>query len=237
MSRPLGEDDSNDSNSLPTSRLGRKDYWEECYDVEFDNYIDHGDEGEVWFGKGIVKRIVTWMSENIHDRSVSILDIGCGNGHLLNELAHQGFFKLTGTDYVPKAVELAIIIARNKNLGSFIRFGVADITDEPSKLFSDPIFNDGFDIVLDKGTYDAICLNPYEDIQMIRGKYYSNLIRILKSNSLYIIASCNWTKDELLNHFCFYNSELIYFTEMLTPNYTYGGKKGNQVTCIILKKI
>lgn len=39
-----------------------------------------------------------WISKFINDKSYSIIDIGCGNGHLLFELKHLGFTDLTGLD-------------------------------------------------------------------------------------------------------------------------------------------
>ena len=52
----------------------------------------------------------------------------------------------------------------------------------------------------DKGTYDAICLNP-DDPKEKRNRYYSNVRKLLKDGALFVITSCNWTEEELKSHF------------------------------------
>ena len=57
-----------------------------------------------------------------------------------------------------------------------------------------------YDVVLDKGTYDAICMNP-DDAQNQRIKYRQAVGRLVRNGGLFIITSCNWTQAELLQHF------------------------------------
>lgn len=63
----------------------------------------------------------------------------------------------------------------------------------------DDSLND-FSVALDKGTYDAICLDP-EDSRTKRLKYKTNVFKLLKDNGLFIITSCNWTDKELVDYF------------------------------------
>lgn len=58
------------------------------YDEEYDNFADHGDRGEVWFGSNVSKQIVKWLTEraDVNKENVRVLDIGCGNGDLLFKL-------------------------------------------------------------------------------------------------------------------------------------------------------
>lgn len=58
----------------------------------------------------------------------------------------------------------------------------------------------GYAVVLDKGTYDAISLNP-ENARSQRNLYKTNLKKILRHRGLFVIASCNWTEEELKQHF------------------------------------
>lgn len=57
-----------------------------------------------------------------------------------------------------------------------------------------------FDVCLDKGTYDAISLNP-DDATGCQAKYINNVSCLLASDGVFIICSCNWTKSELLAQF------------------------------------
>ena len=52
-----------------------------------------------------------WISEN-YPKDTRILEVGCGNGHLLVQLASEyGFVNLMGCDYSEKAITLAKEIA------------------------------------------------------------------------------------------------------------------------------
>ena len=57
-----------------------------------------------------------------------------------------------------------------------------------------------YDVVLDKGTYDAICMDP-DDTHNQRLKYQQAVGRLVHSGGLFIITSCNWTQAELLQQF------------------------------------
>ena len=57
-----------------------------------------------------------------------------------------------------------------------------------------------YDLVHDKGTYDAICLNP-DDPMDKRKCYYRNVRKMLKGGGLFVVTSCNWTEEELKSHF------------------------------------
>ena len=49
-SMPETEIDAEDGGFV-ASKLGTKDYWDGAYEKENDNFDDHGDVGEVWFGE------------------------------------------------------------------------------------------------------------------------------------------------------------------------------------------
>lgn len=57
-----------------------------------------------------------------------------------------------------------------------------------------------YSIVLDKGTYDAVSLNP-DNAVFQRQSYKTSLCKMLKQSGLFVISSCNWTEEELREHF------------------------------------
>ncbi|CAH1756777.1 10239_t:CDS:2 [Entrophospora sp. SA101] len=150
------------------SELGKKEYWDLLYKRENKNFQEFGDIGEIWFGQDSVEKMVISNSS----KSTSILDIGCGNGHLLLELAknHQ-YTNLVGIDYSSDAIELAKNIAKDQDFDHIISYYVYDFIENnddneigKSIFYQNYLSNKStnqqqkFDIILDKGTFDAITL-------------------------------------------------------------------------------
>ena len=79
-----------------------------------------------------------------------------------------------------------------------LKLQVCDVlkTSETNALCSDQ----KFDVCLDKGTYDAISLNP-KDAVGSQTMYIKNISGLLAPGGVFIICSCNWTEAELLAHF------------------------------------
>jgi hypothetical protein len=97
---------------------------------------------------------------------------------------------LHGIDYSEKAIILADSIC--KKAGFSVRFDVVDVLTER--------MSEHYDIAIDKGTYDAIGLSPVEPKQK-RYQYKDFVKSILKNNSIFLITSCNWTANELVEFF------------------------------------
>uniref|UniRef100_A0A1B6BZS1 Protein-lysine N-methyltransferase g.24743 n=2 Tax=Clastoptera arizonana TaxID=38151 RepID=A0A1B6BZS1_9HEMI len=214
------------NDELCSSELGTKKYWDVQYEREINNYNTHGDVGEVWFGEDSEYRIIRWLKScNRVDKSDSIVDIGCGNGMLLLELAKEKFTNLTGIDYSESAIELASKISSTQGFAD-ISFKVYDIIKETSIL-------DTFNIALDKGTYDAICLDP-EDSKSKRITYKNNIAKLLIDDGLFIITSCNWTDKELAE---FFKSHFTVLASIPAPSFKFGGKTGSLVSTIVFQKI
>ncbi|CAH1266301.1 METTL10 [Branchiostoma lanceolatum] len=218
---------ADDGGSFGPSELGTKEYWDAVYEQEKTNFKDNGDVGEIWFGEDCMERIVKWFREgSLVQKDDRILDIGCGNGALLVEMAKEGFTSLTGMDYSQPSVDLAVAISKTENVN--ITYQRADILDE-----EDPIFSvDRFDICTDKGTYDAISLSP-DDASQKRRTYVNHVHRLLKDSGLLVITSCNWTKEELTEHF---SSGFELVDEIRHPTFKFGGKTGTTTTSIVFRK-
>lgn len=211
---------------LESSELGTQEYWEKSYETEINNYISHGDVGEIWFDEDSQIRVLNWMLKcDSISESDSIVDLGCGNGMMLIELAREGFTQLTGLDYSPKGVQLAQSIADDQELE--IKYKVADLVSE--NLFTEV---GTFKIAHDKGTYDAISLHP-DNPKEKREAYITNVYKILETDGLLLITSCNWTEPELLLAF---QEKFKLFKSIPTPTFMFGGKVGNVVTSIVLQK-
>ncbi|KAK9700229.1 hypothetical protein RND81_08G225100 [Saponaria officinalis] len=114
------------------SMLGLQSYWDSAYSEELENFRQHGHAGEIWFGPEVMDTVASWTKglcidiskrrmlntvsgdksgqndHEVHDLSDwSVLDLGTGNGLLLQEIAKHGFSDLTGVDYSEGAVNLA----------------------------------------------------------------------------------------------------------------------------------
>ncbi|XP_037583030.1 EEF1A lysine methyltransferase 2 [Dermacentor silvarum] len=208
---------------LNPSELGTKTYWEEAYQNELSNFTNHGDVGEVWFGSKNECRVVRWLLQHA-DKTSHILDIGCGNGHLLVHLAKEGFNNLTGVDYVENAVILAKELAAKEAVS--VLFEVGDILEQDLPC---PSFSRKYDFVLDKGTYDAISLCP-DNPQKKRRCYLEVVSQLLATGGHFVIVSCNWTQQELTAHF---NRELVLLDTIPTPTFSFGGSQGKSVTALV----
>ena len=100
------------------SKLARKKHWDATFQIELENYENNGEEGENWYGKDVQKKTVQYIMEVFCPEtegspSLSLLDIGTGNGALLFKLTKKGIFRkfesvlLKGIDYSEHSVVFA----------------------------------------------------------------------------------------------------------------------------------
>lgn len=143
---------------------------------------------------------------------------------MLIELSNEGYTNLTGVDYSSKAVELATKVAKDQEHN--ITFKVADLLDDESVAQLGK-----FKVVHDKGTYDAVAL--MEGAKEKRAKYIRNVATLMEDDGMFIITSCNFTEDELIESF-----SKIFSKHAVIPTqvFVFGGKKGNIVTSLVFKK-
>ncbi|KAL0924177.1 hypothetical protein M5K25_004986 [Dendrobium thyrsiflorum] len=214
--------DEPDVNEDEPSMLGLQSYWDASYADDLANFHEHGHAGEVWFGAEVMDTLVAWTkrlylnlpqyriavdnndgkyaSDDIsnHLSGWSVLDIGTGNGLLLQELAKIGFSDLTGTDYSEGAIELSRNLAARNGI-SHIKFLVDDVLE--TKL------DKKFQLVMDKGTLDAIGLHP--DGPVKRLMYWDSVAKLVAPSGILVITSCNHTKDELLQEMESFNEKRL----------------------------
>lgn len=138
--------------------------------------------------------MVDWAIEHIPPSSnPSILEVGSGNGTLLFGLFDSGYDPSTlhGIDYSAGAVKLSTEIAKSR--------GASAITfSECNFLNNDPqtpqhIRREGqtdvWDLLLDKGTYDAIALGEKdEEGHSPAVGYPSRVTRLLKPGGYFLIT-------------------------------------------------
>ncbi|OVA14525.1 Methyltransferase domain [Macleaya cordata] len=207
------------------SVLGLQSYWDATYADELANFHEHGHAGEVWFGADVMDIVSSWTKnlctnasqdnmQNLsndagckpeadeHSAAVlstwNVLDIGTGNGLLLQEFAKQGFSDLTGTDYSEGAIDLARGLAERDGFTN-INFMVDDILE--TKLERQ------FRLVMDKGTFDAIGLHPDGHIKRIM--YWDSVSKLVAPGGILVITSCNSTKDELVQEVDTFNQRKL----------------------------
>ncbi|TYI72828.1 hypothetical protein E1A91_D07G086400v1 [Gossypium mustelinum] len=195
-----------------TTVLGLQNYRNGAYADELTSFRDHSHAGEIWIGAEIMDTVTSWtknlcidisqghMPNHVDEAKLesvaqdekylscwSVLDIGTGNGLLLQELAKQGFTDLTGIDYSEVAIDFARSHADRDGFSS-IKFLVDDILE--TKLERQ------FQLVMDKGTIDAIGLHPDGPIK--RMMYWDSVSKLVAPGGVLVITSCNHTKDELV---------------------------------------
>lgn len=237
--------------------------WDNAYSRELRNYNeDTEDEGTIWFAESNAEDAILGQLSRLeedgylcrHDRVASedahhtqqrastasrFVDLGTGNGHLLFALDEEDddgeswSGEKVGVDYSETSVQLARRIAAQKETGS-IRFDQWDL------LASQPgdWLGTGFDMALDKGTFDAISLMPLAEGNEVHPctTYRSKVVPLIKPGCFLCITSCNWTKDELLGWLAPADGELELYSEAKYPTFTFGGQTGQSIVTLVFRK-
>lgn len=229
---------------LTPSALGQKSYWDTAYTTERTNFAANAsDEGTVWFSDaGAEERMLAFL-EDLSDEAAldkdtaRFLDLGTGNGHLLFALREDGWEgDMVGVDYSAESVRLAESIRAGKggDAGVHVKFEEWDILGQEPGAW----LGEGFDVVLDKGTFDAICLSQDTDAQGRRvcEGYRERVEPLVKPGGRFLITSCNWTEEELRAWFDGDGGMLSYAGKVKYPSFTFGGKTGSSVVTLCFQK-
>jgi len=186
------------------------------------------------FGLESVEKMVDWIVDHYPistnpTESPSILEIGCGNGTLLFAVQEAGYNpkRIHGIDYSENAISLAKSIASKKETedAASIQFTVHDFLTEDLQREGED--SSGWDLVLDKGTFDAISLGKKdENGQAPHRQYPQRLSTLIRPGGRFLITceteasihslcsegflACNFTEDELRSVFLVPEAGLIY---------------------------
>jgi SAM-dependent methyltransferase len=140
------------------------------------------------------------------------MECGTGNGTLLlsfllspNSVPPQRYH-LTGTDYSAGSITLAqeVEVSQRQALaeGDYEddEEVINDVTTDWREvdLLRHDFGGEEWDLVLDKGTFDALCLSE----EMIDGKlpsqlYPERVAKLVKEGGYFLITSCNFTEQEI----------------------------------------
>lgn len=181
----------------------------------------------------------------------SFLDLGCGNGSLLFALHAEGWRgHMRGVDYSPQSVELSKRIAASLTDESsgdcdidFLQWNI--IAGKPQDICT-ANEKDGWDVVLDKGTFDAISLNSERDVEgkIACEKYKSRILPLVKDGGIFLLTSCNWTEQELLDWFVEDQSSdpsplgrFIMDGKVAYRSFRFGGQQGQTISSICFRKV
>lgn len=143
---------------------------------------------------------------------------------MLVELSAEGYTSLTGVDYSEKGIELASKIAKDQKHD--IIYIVSDLL---SPSCADELGR--FNICHDKGTYDAVSL--MKNAKEKRAAYIKNVFNLLHDDGLFIITSCNFTEEELIESF---SGTFVKHALIPTQIFQFGGKTGSLTSSIVFKK-
>ncbi|KAJ0167616.1 Protein-lysine N-methyltransferase EFM4 [Colletotrichum tanaceti] len=213
------------------------------------------------------------FDHSLRQSDASFLDLGCGNGSLLFALRDEGWAgRALGIDYAPQSVELASRIAAQRQRSAppprdhdenedMADAGVEGEEKEEEEEAKEPEFREwdvlngpwetvlngaqtqGWDVVLDKGTFDAICLSDEKDAagRRICEGYRGRALRLVRPGGLLLITSCNWTEQELRVWFEGPAHEgdagrFVAVGKVDYPSFTFGGAKGQTISSLCFQR-
>lgn len=146
--------------------------------------------------------------------------------------------EMLGVDYSEASIQLAQRIARQRfeeaATSQLLRFEQWDLlADQPGETWK----GDGFDVVLDKGTFDAISLmQRREGSENPCVVYRDKVAPLVKPGYFLFVTSCNWTRDELVAWLAPEHGELKFYKEAKYRTFTFGGRSGQSVVTVIFRR-
>ena len=231
--------------------------WNEYYANELVHFHQDAIPGDPWFGHAPLAVIVDYVCSTFPDYTTPMLDVGCGNGHLLLALTRipirvllgndvytpqlhhieksATYNHLVGLDYSIPGIELACSLAQSCQR-SWIAYHTFNLIQPEafSEIYSSLMHT--FECVMDKGTLDAISLSKNPLHLSVYVNTVHSFFRPHSDTTRFIIASCNWTRQELVDMFK-NKFDLVEELHLPMPKFTFGGQQGNTVTILVFKPI
>ncbi|KAI9736775.1 MAG: hypothetical protein M1834_000979 [Cirrosporium novae-zelandiae] len=252
-------------NILQLTPLTPHSSWDNAYANELHNYSTNpDDEGTIWFSDcAAEEKVMMFLEEKLEEKKqqenasgteknkgqekdMTILDLGTGNGHMLFSLLESETFtgaKMVGVDYSARSVELARQIKLGKENEGIntrnLQFAKWDFLSRKAAAAAAEWFphdQGGFDIVLDKGTFDAISLSGETDQQgkrIVEG-YKGRVEELVRRGGMLLITSCNWTEEELVGWVG--GGRLVVEGRVRYPRWRFGGKEGQSVVSVCFRR-
>lgn len=106
-----------------------------------------------------------------------------------------------------------------------------------------PYEQGGFDIVLDKGTFDAISLADNAETARVCERYPDIARRLLRRGGFLVVTSCNWTEEELVRWFTAVGKDgldldrLVVWGRVEYPRFRFGGQEGQGVCTVCFQRV
>ena len=219
--------------------------WDTTYTHDIDTHAETSSHtGQDWFSdvnaSSKILRYLQSSALNLDIEDTSFLDLGTGNGEMLLMLREEGDFrgKMVGVDYSAASIHLCRkrleILQEEAPEVQDIDFVEWDVIHQAPRAE----WGDGFDVVLDKGTFDAISLSGERDGngigRRICERYREKVERLMRRGGCLIVTSCNWTEDELRQWF--EGEELCAVGRVEYPVFKFGGQTGQSISTICFKK-
>ena len=154
-------------------------------------------------------------------------------------------------DYSSQSIRLATSILAKKSPAAqsriaFHEFDILAFAPDAPPLSSSPTWlGAGFDVVLDKGTFDAVSLSGEkgEDGRRVCEGYRTKVLGLVKTGGRFLITSCNWTEEELRGWFEGGDGEekeggrLVFEDKVKYPSFKFGGKEGSSVCTLCFRRV
>lgn len=253
-------------NATPSRKTNQKaqtepNSWDKLYKRELvNNASDPTDRGTVWFDDSDAEAKLLQFLEGLEEGSItaadgvtldktstSFLDLGCGNGSLLFALREEGWRgRCLGVDYSGESVALARQIAGSGAVAGdeAVEFAEWDVLRGPYDAVLLGAQGQGWDVVHDKGTFDAISLSDEADARgrRVSEGYKARVVRLVRTGGLFLVTSCNWTEAELEGWFGEGAADVegggrfVRVGRVEYPSFSFGGVKGQTISTLCFQR-